>query len=1085
MKKRALKIAAAVLCSLFTIQPALTTSASSVVRNSRFECEDAEVFDKSGRKISTPKLADKDASGKAVAGSTGGKYFRFYNAVEGNVIHIAYATHFTDTIDFYIRYPGEDDFRYAGVIPFSTSNSWEMKSSYIATSPAVYIPEGADIQIKPNIDVNLDCLWITSEAPTAKPPENTVAAGALSDKAKNDIMAPYAESLRLTEGEKISFKAPGDGEYNVVSLSYCAEGPASVRITCGSSEPGEKDLPATGRRAYVTSGEKVALYRGGDELTVECIKGGFELGAVSVHYAPEPDTVKTGGRRGAERLTVSLDGVWAFDAEALPQSDKIPETVPDLDFINSIPVPGLYHSAAIPCGSCSGKAVWYKKTVVLEDTPGDGRALLYIGSAEYGRYIYVNGRFAGKYEYNYSHSYTDITQYLRPGENEIAVMLGSFSHQYKDKSTEAHVLFDGESTEDEPGFTGSVKLILTGESYIEKLQTAPDIENGTLDLWVTQSADRAADMTVSVYELGVFKNGEPSQKEVKVAEISKKTDRRETEFQGIKLDGFSRGKCWTPENPFLYRVEVKTDSDSYSARFGMRTFDFDPETHYARLNGEKRYLFGTNVAIERYFDDPLCGTTVWQKDWVRKLYSEFKDVGWVCLRTHLGHAPELWFDIADEEGVMIFDEYPIWGDSDGCTAKSIMPEIYAWIDARANHPSLVVFDAQNEGRDAAFTDEMIRLGREYDRQRRPWDNGWRPPVGENDPVECHPYIIGAQGIRGLSAMNVKEPIVTTADIGWGYKNYKNHPFIINEHGEYWINRQGAAMSGTEGTWKAAYPKATNGERLEIYADLMAAQVEKFRSGRAYTGILFFCGLGSSFPDARGVTSDVLSPDVSTAKTLQIRPYTKERLKDAFAGVGVMINKFVEKAKRGEEISLPVVLTNDTGEKIEGLPVTVKIKSGDKVLFRETKTVNLDTAFDKSKGIGKTSFAVTVPTYKEVCGDGTVLQVTASYEINGEAVCSLRKWTVNGGLYSEEPSPEFETEAEPVTETEEITQAASEAAVETVSETEAEAKETTDAGAAGKKNSAAVPAIVCAAAAAAAAVTAALIINKKKQRKESQ
>ena len=69
MKNRALKIAAAVLCSLFTIQPALITSASSVVRNSRFECEDAEVFDKNGRKISTPKLADKDASGKAVAGT--------------------------------------------------------------------------------------------------------------------------------------------------------------------------------------------------------------------------------------------------------------------------------------------------------------------------------------------------------------------------------------------------------------------------------------------------------------------------------------------------------------------------------------------------------------------------------------------------------------------------------------------------------------------------------------------------------------------------------------------------------------------------------------------------------------------------------------------------------------------------------------------------------------------------------------------------------------------------------------------------------------------------------------------------------
>jgi hypothetical protein len=267
---------------------------------------------------------------------------------------------------------------------------------------------------------------------------------------------------------------------------------------------------------------------------------------------------------------------------------------------------------------------------------------------------------------------------------------------------------------------------------------------------------------------------------------------------------------------------------------------------------------------------------------------------------------------------------------------------------------------------------------------------------------------------------------------------------------------------------------------------MAAQVEKFRSGRAYIGILFFCGLGSSFSDAKGVTSDVLSPDVSNAKALQIRPYTKERLKDAFAGIGVMIDKFSEKAKRGDKISLPVVLTNDTGKRIADLPVTLKIKSGDKVLYKETKTVSLGTAFDESKGVGKTSFPVTVPTYKEVCADGTVLQVTASYEADGATVCSLRKWTVKGGPYSNDHLPEFETETEPVTETEDITEAAkTETAAETPAATKAETGTENGAEAPDKKNNALVPAIICAAAAAAAAVTAAAVIKKKKKQKENK
>lgn len=1080
MKKRFIRFAAAALCALFTAQPAAGASRNGEYV-SHFECEDAEVYDQNGKRISVPRLTDKNASAGAVAGSTGGKYFRFRNAAEGNLIHISYATHFTDTMELFIRYPGEDEFRYAGQIPFSTSNSWEMSSSYTATSPVVYIPAGSDIQIKPNIDVNLDCLRITSEPSTEAPAANTLSAAMLSEKAVDDIMAPYASAVRMKTGDKITFSAPGEGSLNVLTLSYCSSG-AVIRVTTGDKSS-SLTLPYSGLRTYASSGVRVGEYSAKDSVTVECVSGELELGAVSVNYAPEPEIVRTDGRReDGGRLTVPLDGIWAFGLSDAPQHD-VPETVPSgISFINSIPVPGLYRSASFAEGPYSGKEAWYKKTVVIDKIPS-GRAFLYIGSAEYGRYVYVNGKYAGGYEYNYSHSYTDITEYLRPGENEIAVMLGSWTHQFSDKNTPAHVLFDGESTDDEPGFTGSVKLIFTGEKYVEAAQTAPDLENGSVDVRVRLSGKGETDVTVNVYELGVYKNGKPSSDKVRVASVTRRVSAGGTsDIEDVRLDGFTADKCWTPDNPFLYLLEVKTGDDTFTSRFGMRVFDFDPVTHYARLNGKTFYLFGTNVAIERYFDDPLCGTTPWQEDWVRKLYSEFRDVGWVCFRTHLGHAPELWFDIADETGMMIFDEYPIWGDNDGCTVKTIMPEIYAWIDARANHPSLIVFDAQNEGLHAAFTDEMIRLGRDYDIQHRPWDNGWRPPVGENDPVECHPYIIGGEGIRGLGSMNVKRPIVTTADIGWGYKDHPDHPYIINEHGEYWINREGAAMSGTAGTWKNAYPKADNEQRLVIYADLMAAQIEKFRSGRAYSGILFFCGLGSSFPSAQGVTSDVLSPDVSTAETLEIRPYTKERLRCAFADIGIMIDKFTENVKRGDSVSLKVVLVNDTGSPVNGLPVTLKLKRGDTVLYKETKTVDLGTPSDKSKGKAAVSFSFEVPAYKEYCPDGAELQLIASYEANGKSADSLRRWTVKEGALDEGPAPEFETETVPVTETETETSADTAPASETTDEKNRETDGKNEGGERRRKeNGVLIPVIAAVSAAVTAAAIIAVRLIKKKRK----
>ncbi len=166
----------------------------------RFECEYAIVLAPDGKTpYNVTRVSDPDASNKAVAGSTKGKYFVFENVAESNCIHIAYASINTNNMNLYIRYPWETEFHNAGNIPFSTSNSWNMRSSYIAVSPTVYIPEGSDIKIRPNIDINLDCLWLTFESAgsISDAPAETLTAESLSDKAENDMMATYGKSVKL------------------------------------------------------------------------------------------------------------------------------------------------------------------------------------------------------------------------------------------------------------------------------------------------------------------------------------------------------------------------------------------------------------------------------------------------------------------------------------------------------------------------------------------------------------------------------------------------------------------------------------------------------------------------------------------------------------------------------------------------------------------------------------------------------------------------------------------------------------------------------------------------------------------------
>lgn len=1011
---RSRRLLAFLLCILLlagAILPALPAISANDIPTDRYECEDATVLAADGvTVIAMSRQADADASGGAVAGNTGGKYFVFENVNEGNCIHIAYASPNTNSMSLSIRYPWETTYHAAGTIPFSTSNSWSMSSSYIAISPLVYIPEGSDIRISPAVDCNLDCLWITTETDSdmVEVPVNTLPVADLSSNTEVDIMATYAKRLTLTAGESVTFRAPDTGhDCNVLNISYSAEAEASVTLTHSGAMIGQTTLPATPYRTYSGAGMRTETFAAGEEMTLTCIAGTVSFDYIAVNYAPDPEVVeiRTLPDKG-ERMTVSLDGIWAIGTTSLP-TDSIPSTVPEsISFTDSIPVPGLWSSAAYDLGDYTSALCWYQKTVVLDKAP-EGQVLLHIGAAQYGRHIYVNGQYVDSYEYNYSRSYTDITSYLHEGENSVVIMLGSAAWQRSDPSCPAHVLYDGESMAEEPGFTDSVSLIFNAAPEVAAVQTAPDIDAGTLDVQVTLQ-NRAAqavtsDVTISIYELGVYHDGVPDRKEVKVGEYTKSGVSVDAQgkvtftVNAIALSDWSRDKCWSPESPFLYRIEIRTSGDTYSTRFGMRTFDFDPETKYARLNGEIRYLFGTNVVIERYFDDPLCGTTPWQEDWVRKLYTEFRETNWDCFRTHMGHASELWYDLADEMGLMIFDEYPFWGmDNDGCSAESLLPEIYTWIDTRANHPSVIVFDAQNEVANYSVTTEIVKKGRAYDLQSRPRDNGWSAPVGENDPVECHPYIIGANGISGLNDMEVSKPVITTANIGMTYEDYPDHPYILNEHGEYWINREGAAMSGTAGTWNNALPRATNEERLTYYADLMAAQIEAFRTERAYVGLLFFNGLGSSTASAQGVTSDILSPDVSTAESLQIRPYTKARLADAFADLGIVIDEYTEEVKRGKTMTLPIVLINDTGKDIHDLPVTLTVKSGDTVLYAERITMSVEAFSADAQGVTRETLSVDVPSYRDYCSNNKVLTVTASYELDGQTVCSQRNWKVKGG-----------------------------------------------------------------------------------------
>jgi len=186
-------------------------------------------------------------------------------------------------------------------------------------------------------------------------------------------------------------------------------------------------------------------------------------------------------------------------------------------------------------------------------------------------------------------------------------------------------------------------------------------------------------------------------------------------------------KLWTPERPFLYRIELRTSTDSYTTHFGMRTFTFDTTTLLPVLNGKTYYLHGTNFALHRFLEDSIHGSLPWDEKWVRKLICQAKAMNCNITRLHIGFAPEMWYNILDEEGIMVQDEYAIWGglmedtiEQKRFHASTLIAQFTDWMRERWNHPCVIIWDAMNETKWKGGTIALNAV-RHLDLSNRSWD----------------------------------------------------------------------------------------------------------------------------------------------------------------------------------------------------------------------------------------------------------------------------------------------------------------------------------------------------------------------------
>jgi beta-galactosidase len=283
----------------------------------------------------------------------------------------------------------------------------------------------------------------------------------------------------------------------------------------------------------------------------------------------------------------------------------------------------------------------------------------------------------------------------------------------------------------------------------------------------------------------------------------------------------------------------------------MREFCFDPDMSKPLLNGRVYYLRGTKVCIFRFFEDPLRGSFPRREDWVRRLHQVFKSMHWNGMRYCIGFPPEKWYDIADEVGLLIQDEFPIWylrNSPKDLTWEGLAEEYTEWIQERWNHPLAIIWDAQNESM-GEETGKAIQAMRHLDRSPRPRDNGWAAPQSPTDVFESHPYpFASSRGQPPKFRFSQLADKPRERDVEGGIRgniipNKGRNPVIINEYGWLWLNRDRSPTTLSQVNYDALLgPGASADQRRELYARYFAVMRESWRSRRLVAGVFPFCAL---------------------------------------------------------------------------------------------------------------------------------------------------------------------------------------------------------------------------------------------------
>lgn len=444
------------------------------------------------------------------------------------------------------------------------------------------------------------------------------------------------------------------------------------------------------------------------------------------------------------------------------------------------------------------------------------RVILHFGAVDSVAKVFLNGTLIGEHIGGYLPFSFDITDNLKD-ENLLTVLVTDENKSKRLPYGKQRYDRGGMWYTPISGIWQSVWLESVPESYVKALR----IETGADYARITAEGVSTGEITVNT----------PS------GEITVSlTD-------GQALIKTANPCLWSPESPYLYNFTLRTESDTVSSYFALRTVTTEAFNGIPRLclNG-KPYFFHA-LLDQGYFSDGIY-TPASPKCYENDILTA-KSLGFNTLRKHIKIEPELFYYYCDKYGMIVFQDmvnnggYSFIRDTALPTVFSVYKSLPDKLLLRSkavriefekamketvkhlyNHPCICYWTVFNEGWGQFESKRMYRLIKKLDSSRFiDTASGWFKSA-ESDVVSPHVYF------KPVKIKPSKKPTLLSEFGGYSHK-VEDHSFNLDKEYGYRIFKNREAF---EDAFEALYrdeiiPAIKNGLCGSVYTQLSDVEDE--------------------------------------------------------------------------------------------------------------------------------------------------------------------------------------------------------------------------------------------------------------------